>query len=427
MTHAMTAMPKYESYKDSGFEPIGNIPEHWELLANRYIFRLKKSQVGKNSDQYDLLSLTLKGVIKRDMENPEGKFPAEFDTYQPIEPGDFIFCLFDVEETPRTVGISPFNGMITGAYTAFKASPEINHEYLHYLYYFLDKHKMLRPLYRGLRNTIPKENFYAFKSCLPPRDEQDRIVAFLNERTVQIDEAIGIKEQQIVLLKERKQIIIQNAVTKGLNAATPMKDSGVYWIGDIPAHWETVPNKRLFSIRKEIVGKKSSDFDLLSLTLKGIIKRNMDNPEGKFPAEFDTYQIVYKDDFVFCLFDVEETPRTVGLSQHYGMITGAYTVMKLMESVNPEYIEQLYIVMDQQKKFKSLYKGLRNTIPKDVFGCIKTPIPPRYEQDEIIRFIESQSRQIDTGISVQQAQIDNLKEYKASLINSAVTGKIKVI
>jgi type I restriction enzyme S subunit len=217
MTHAMTAMPKYERYKDSGFEPIGDIPEHWELLANRHIFRLKKSQVGKNSDQYDLLSLTLKGVIKRDMENPEGKFPAEFDTYQPIEPGDFIFCLFDVEETPRTVGISPFKGMITGAYTTFKASPEINHEYLHYLYYFLDKHKMLKPLYRGLRNTIPKENFYAFKSCLPPRDEQDRIVAFLDKKTTQIDQAIGIKEQQITLLKERKQTIIQNAITKGLN------------------------------------------------------------------------------------------------------------------------------------------------------------------------------------------------------------------
>ena len=237
MKNAITDMPKYDNYKNSGYELYGEIPEHWDLLSNRNIFTLKKSQVGKNSNQYDLLSLTLKGVIKRDMENPEGKFPAEFDSYQPVKTGDFIFCLFDVEETPRTVGISPFDGMITGAYTVFKASPEINHEYLHYLYYSLDKHKTLKFLYRGLRNTIPKENFYAFKSILPPKAEQDKIVNFLDKKIKHIDDAVAIKERQIELLKEHKQIIIQNAVTKGLNPNTPMKDSGVEWIGDIPEHW----------------------------------------------------------------------------------------------------------------------------------------------------------------------------------------------
>lgn len=103
---------KYPAYKDSGVEWLGEIPEHWEVLSNKNIFKLKKNLVGKKSGDYVLLSLTLNGIIKRDMENPQGKFPAEFDTYQEVKKGDFVFCLFDVEETPRCIGLS-YQGLFT--------------------------------------------------------------------------------------------------------------------------------------------------------------------------------------------------------------------------------------------------------------------------------------------------------------------------
>ena len=428
MTHAMTTMPKYERYKDSGFEPIGDIPEHWELLANRHIFRLKKSQVGKNSDQYDLLSLTLKGVIKRDMENPEGKFPAEFDTYQPIKPGDFIFCLFDVEETPRTVGISPFNGMITGAYTTFKASPEINHEYLHYLYYFLDKHKMLRPLYRGLRNTIPKENFYAFKSCLPPREEQDKIVAFLDEKTVQIDEAIGIKEQQIALLKERKQIIIQNAVTKGLNPSAPLKDSGVDWIGDIPAHWDVKP---LMSETELKSVTNCADRELLSVYLDLGVIRFSDVDQKRTNAtslDLSGYQAVDPGDFV--LNNQQAWRGSVGVSKYTGIISPAYIVLTLSDKFDIDYANYLLRSSVMVAHYLMASKGV-GTIQRNLYWqhVKRMPvfIPPMKEQQEIVSYISEKTSEIDLAINSQEKQINNLKEYKASLINSAVTGKIKVI
>jgi type I restriction enzyme S subunit len=115
-------MKKYDTYKPSGVAWLGDIPEHWEALSNKHIFKLKKNLVGKKSGDFVLLSLTLNGVIKRDMENPQGKFPAEFNTYQEVNNGDFIFCLFDVEETPRTVGLSNYDGMITGAYTVMEVS-----------------------------------------------------------------------------------------------------------------------------------------------------------------------------------------------------------------------------------------------------------------------------------------------------------------
>jgi len=420
----MGKLEKYSSYKDSGVEWLGEIPEHWDTLANKYIFKLKKNLVGKRSSEYDLLSLTLKGIIKRDMENPEGKFPAEFDTYQEVKQGDFVFCLFDVEETPRTVGLSQFDGMITGAYTVMDAK-SMNKDYLYYFYLNLDSKKRMKPLYRGLRNTIPKDSFFSFKTFVPPKEEQTKIASFLDEKTAQIDNAINQKEKLIELLKERRQITINEAVTKGLNKDVEFKDSGVEWIGEIPKHWNLLANKHIFKLKKDTVGKNSSEYSLLSLTLQGIIKRDLDGG-GKFPAEFDTYQEVKQGDFVFCLFDVEETPRTVGLSEYDGMITGAYTVMSVQD-MDRKYLYYFYLNLDSKKRLKPLYRGLRNTIPKDSFFAFKTFVPPKNEQIKIVEYIETQTTKIDKAIELQQNYIAKLKEYKASLIDSVVTGKVRVV
>lgn len=246
---------KYDAYKDSGVEWLGQLPENWDLLPNKHIFKLKKNLVGKRSKEYELLSLTLNGVIKRDMENPEGKFPAEFDTYQEVKSGDFIFCHFDVEETPRTVGLSRFDGMITGAYTVYQINAEkFCPEFLYYFYLNLDTGKRLKPLYKGLRNTIGKDIFGEFKTFIPNYSEQVKISNFLDQKTIEIDQAIAIKEQQIALLNERKKIVIQKAVTQGLDPNVQMKDSGVEWIGEIPEHWEILPLTK-YSTRVDYRGK----------------------------------------------------------------------------------------------------------------------------------------------------------------------------
>ena len=107
-------MERYSEYKDSGVKWLGEIPSHWEPSRNKAIFRETKAVVGKNSKKFTLLSLTKKGVIVRNLDDG-GKFPAEFDTYKIVEPGDFIFCFFDVDETPRAIGLATNKGMITGA------------------------------------------------------------------------------------------------------------------------------------------------------------------------------------------------------------------------------------------------------------------------------------------------------------------------
>jgi type I restriction enzyme S subunit len=289
---------KYAAYKASGVEWLGEIPAHWNTLANKYIFSLKKKLVGKKYSDYVLLSLTLNGVIKRDMENPQGKFPADFDTYQEVKKGDFIFCLFDVEETPRTVGLSDFEGMITGAYTVMQPSDNFDKKYLYYFYLNLDTDKRLKPLYTGLRNTIAKENFFSFRTIVPPLKEQTAIAAFLDRKTAQIDKTIVIKEKQIELLKERRKILIHKVITSGLNPNAPMKDSGVEWLGEIPAHWEVKGLKYVLAERNERSLTGEEPLFMVSQT-HGLVVRADYHEKAEVAQTSVGAKFVYQNDLVF--------------------------------------------------------------------------------------------------------------------------------
>ena len=263
---------------------------------------------------------------------------------------------------------------------------------------------------------------------IPPKSEQTAIANYLDSVTSKIDEAISQQKKLIDLLNERKQIIIQNAVTKGLDPNAKMKDSGVEWIGEIPEDWEVRPIKTLLKLKKKLVGSNSNKFNLLSLSIDGIKIRDINNPMGKFPSSFDTYQEVNKNDFVFCNFDNEETPRAVGLSKVHGMITGAYDVMELYDlRVDIEYLYLVFLDIDNFKKFKPLYKGLRKTIPYDSFMSYKIAIPPLNEQREISKSLLVFLEKIDTSISQCNKMISLLQERKQIIINDVVTGKVKVV
>ena len=228
----------YPASKPSGIPWIGDVPEHWDLVPNRALLELKSEVVGDRFNEYTLLSLTKQGVIVRDMENPEGKFPANFETYQSVEPGDLIFCLFDIDETPRTVGISNLSGMVTGAYTTFVCVNEQSNRFIYWLYSSLDDGKLLKPLYSGLRKVIKKSTFLSAKLALPPFPEQAAIVRYLGHVDRRIRQYVSAKRRLIALLEEEKQVVINQAVTRGLDPNARLKPSGVEWLGDVPEHWE---------------------------------------------------------------------------------------------------------------------------------------------------------------------------------------------
>lgn len=417
-------MRRYESYKDSGVEWLGEVPSHWNLIPNKYIFKLRKNIVGKRSSEYDLLSLSLKGVIKRDMENPEGKFPAEFDTYQEVKEGDFIFCLFDVEETPRTVGLSSYHGMITGAYTIFETN-NVDKKFIYYFYLNLDSDKRLKPLYKGLRNTISKETFFSFNTFIPPLSEQQKIAQFLDDKTAKIDQAVDLAEKQIALLKEHKQILIQNAVTRGLNPDVPLKDSGVEWIGQVPEHWEVKKMKFLF---KDTSIKNKPDATLLSVTQnRGVIPRNWLEERTVMPSgNLETFKFIQKDDFAISLRSFE---GGLEICHHDGIISPAYTVLKYDKKfLNNGYYKYLFKCQKFISEMQTSIVGIREgkNISYEELKYSFLPIPQIIEQQKIAQFLDEKTAKIDQAIALKTAHIEKLKEYKSVLINDVVTGKVRV-
>lgn len=420
-------MRRYDSYKDSGVEWLGEVPSHWNLIPNKYIFKLRKNVVGKRSNEYDLLSLSLKGVIKRDMENPEGKFPAEFDTYQEVKEGDFIFCLFDVEETPRTVGLSSYRGMITGAYTIFETN-NVDKKFIYYFYLNLDSDKRLNPLYKGLRNTISKETFFSFNTFIPPLSEQQKIAQFLDNKTAKIDQAVDLAEKQIALLKEHKQILIQNAVTRGLNPDVPLKDSGVEWIGQVPEHWEV---SSLGKMLLPISEKNKPNLPLLSITRElGVIERDVEDQESNhnfIPDDLSKYKVLKEGQFG--MNKMKAWQGSYGVSRFTGIVSPAYYIFDFIKSVNSRFFHwairsKIYISF-----FGSASDGVRIgqwDLSKSRMKSIPFIIPSYTEQVQIADYLDQQAVKIDQAIALKTAHIEKLKEYKSVLINDVVTGKVRV-
>lgn len=418
-------MERYSEYKDSGVKWLGEIPSHWEPSRNKAIFRETKAVVGKYSKNFTLLSLTKKGVIVRNLDDG-GKFPAEFDTYKIVEPGDFIFCFFDVDETPRAIGLSANKGMITGAYTVLKQNTA-NSRYLYYYYLSIDNAKALKPLYSGLRKTVPLTSFMSMQIFLPPKEEQDAIVRYLDTATSKIDKAIAMQQKMIDLLNERKQIIIQNAVTKGLDDKVEMKDSGVEWIGMIPKHWGLYPLRKYLNVNSK---RNMPNAQLLSVTREeGVIVRNTESKEENhnfIPDDLSNYKYVRKGQFV--INKMKSWQGSYGVSNFNGIVSPAYFVYDL------NYPNTTYFSMAIRSKmfspfFSKYSKGIRidqwDLVP-EALKIIPFLEPPVEEQIEIVEYLGNLIPKIESKISNCQRQITLLQERKQIIINEVVTGKVKV-
>lgn len=234
----MGVLEKYSSYKDSGIEWIGDIPEHWNILPG---FKVYKENKTKNTGMIEdrVLSLSYGKIIIKPIEKLVGLVPESFETYQVVNPDDIIIRCMDLQndKTSLRTGIANDLGIITSAYLNLNVFNNVSSKYLHYYLHMLDIVKIIYKFGTGLRQNLSYLDFKRLPIIFPNKDEQIKIVNFLNEKTAQIDEAIKQKEELINLLKERRQVLIHKAVTQGLNSAVKMKDSGVEWIGKIPEHW----------------------------------------------------------------------------------------------------------------------------------------------------------------------------------------------
>lgn len=419
-------MKPYPNYSITPLPWLPNIPAHWELVRNKNIFGETKDVVGDDIDAYPLLSLTTKGIILRDMASGKGKFPKDFNTYKIVKPGDMAFCLFDIDETPRTVGLSQYGGMLTGAYTIFHVA-NINPHYAYYYYLSLDNVKAMRPLYSGLRKTINTGTFLSCKLPLPPRPEQNQIVRFLDWKVSAINRLISIKRKQIALLHERQCVHISHIVTHGLHGRVATKNSGVEWIGDIPEHWQAMRCKYLFSERDERSQEGTEQH--LSMSQKyGLVPDSQLDERRMLSESYAGGKLCYKDDLV--LNRLKAHLGVFALSSQSGVISPDYTVLiPNTERVLPAFAETVLKSDRCRSELRIRVRGIIEgfwRLYTDDFNTIVLPVPPIEEQAEIMEYIiEFRGKTKKYEDSLTQ-EISTLQEFKARLISDVVTGKIDI-
>jgi type I restriction enzyme S subunit len=415
----------YPKYKPAGLPWLDAVPRHWDLAPNRALMRDRRDRVGEEVSDYTLLSLTLRGVIARDMENPKGKFPAQFNTYKIVRPNDFVFCLFDIDETPRGVGLSGQRGMITGAYDVFSPTPRIHPRFHYHYYLFVDEGKLMKPFYTGLRKTIQRGTFASLKAPLPPPDEQAAIVRFLDHANRKIDGFIRAKRKLIALLNEQKQAIIHRAVTRGLDPNAKLKPSGIPWLGEIPEHWEVRRAKYLFreiddrsKEGKETHLAMSQRLGLVPSNLVGSAMRSESYAGGKLCEDGD-----------LVLNRLKAHLGVFALANQAGVISPDYSVFRKRAAISMEYYESVLKSSACRRELRIRAKGLVEgfwRLYTDDFYDIRLPVPPLDEQREIMSAVSAETASLNTAIARTEREIALMQEYRTRLTADIVTGKLDV-
>ena len=419
-------MKPYNNYKPLELPWLREIPSHWSIWRNKNVFTEMKAEVGENSAEYTLLSLTLNGIIPRDVASGKGKFPEKFDKYKVVESGNMAFCLFDIDETPRTVGLSQYDGMLTGAYTIMRVN-NINSRYVYYYYLALDNVKALKPLYSGLRKTINVNTFQGTKLPVPPRDEQNQIVRFLDWKVSRVNHLINIKKKEIQNVTALKHALISDAVIHGVNSKVQMKPSGVKWLGDIPEHWTMI---KLRQILRPVSVKNHPELPLLSVTREqGVIVRNVESKEENhnyIPDDLSGYKVVQKGQFA--MNKMKAWQGSYGISDYTGIVSPAYFIF----DVNFDNLEYFHFAIRSKvyvNFFAQASDGIRVgqwDLQMDKMKEIPFIIPPADEQIAIVEHVRAAMPKYDALIEKLNEEIKLLEEYKAKLISDVVTGKIDI-
>ncbi len=411
--------------KPSGVEWIGDIPQEWEVLPHKYVMR-KNKNICEHYNGEDIISLTMNGVIIRDL-NAGGKMPSTFDGYQYVDPEDLLLCLFDIDVTPRCVGLVKNYGITSPAYSRFKMFSGYFNSYYNYLLRMIDDRKVFVHLSKNLRSSLTENDFGSILTIAPPLPEQQRIAEFLDRKCAEIDSIIAKTKATIEEYKALKQAVITQAVTKGIRPDRPMKDSGIEWIGEIPQEWEV---KSAFQIFKQVKNLNTNlvETNLLSLSYGKIKRKNIDTLGGLLPENFEGYNIITANDIVLRLTDLQNdhTSLRVGLATETGIVTSAYLSLRNISENLPVYLYYFLHSFDVCKGFYGMGVGIRQGLNWNGIKMLKIVIPSLSEQQEIADYLDEKCDVIDELIRKKEQLLTELESYKKSVIYEYVTGKKEI-
>lgn len=413
--------------KDSGIEWVGKVPATWKIMPNKYIMT-KKKVIKEVYDDENIISLSMNGVIVRDLE-AGGKMPKTFDGYQLVYPGNLLMCLFDYDVTPRCIGLIKDYGVTSPAYSQFVMNNGNYSGYYYYYYLMVDHTKALLHLAKNLRHSFTEEQLGAILAPVPTIEEQQQIADYLDTKCSEIDATAEDIQKEISLLEEYKKSVITEAVTKGLNSDAEMKDSGIAWIGEIPINWQAVNPRWLFAQRKDRA-KKGMEQYTASQKYGVISQKDYMNRIGgsivTVQKDFDILKMVCEGDFVIHMRSFQ---GGLEYSEHTGSISSAYVMLIPQKNTGEcRYFKWLFKSASYINALQSTSNLIRDgqAMRYSNFIQIIIPYPPLDEQQQIADYLDSKCSEIDAIIADKKRQRGILAEYKKSLIYEYVTGKKEV-
>lgn len=415
-------MRAYEEYKDSGYDWLGKIPAHWRCVKIREIFIERRNKV--SDKDFPPLSVTKAGIV------PQLETAAKSDdgdNRKRVNVGDFV--INGRSDRKGSSGISPLEGSVSLINHVLIPRLGVNKAFLHYL---LRSNFFIEEFYKNGRGIVADlwttrySDMKTIRLPLPPREEQDAIVRFLDAKCAKIDSLIKLKERQIALLNEKKQNIINQAVTRGLDPNAPMKDSGVDYIGMIPSHWQVILNHRLW---EEKTRGYSTTETVLSLSQQdGVVPYEDMTERSLHTSSYDNWKLVFPGDLVVNRFKAH---LGVFFSSAYrGIVTFHYGVFQFKMNGSTKYYEYLYHTPKFCRVYASLSNGMTvglQNLSNSHFYSAYSVYPPVHEQKEIVDKIETINVIYRNKIKIIENEILILHEYKMKLISDVVTGKINIL
>lgn len=413
-------MEKYSSYKDSGFAWMGQIPSHWE--TRRFRFLLAENSL-QNTDLKERKQLQFKygDIVPKANQSEDKDVLDTIKKYTVVAPGDIMIngLNLNYDFVSQRVAQVQEPGVITSAYVSLRPLEEANSKYYTYYMKAMDAQKMFHGMGSGVRLTLSYDNLKNLFFPYPSPEEQEAIVAYLDAATAKIDEAIAQQQRMIDLLNERKQIIINEVVTKGLNNQVEFKDSGFNWIGIIPSHWEVKKLKYYINPSRE---KSNANLPYIGL-------ENIESHTGKFISTDSVYDISQallckKGDVIFGKLRPYLAKAFLADSDY--CCSSEFVVMR--DAPNPEFL--LYVLLSGyfvDKVDASTYGAKMPRADIDYILNLPIAVPPIKEQIEIVAKVKMQFDVIDRMIAPKQKLLDLLQERKQIIINDVVIGKVKVV
>ena len=439
----------YSEMKDSGVAWIGAIPTIWDT---KHLFQLTIQVKNKNSAllEQNLLSLSYGKIKRKSIETTEGLLPASFDNYNVVEKDDIVLRLTDLQNdhTSLRVGKVEEKGIITSAYVSVRPVLGVS-KYIYYALHSFDLKKGFYGMGSGVRQGLNFTEAKMIRIPFPELPEQTAIAAYLDEKCGKVDALVAAKERQVELLKELRERVIADAVTKGVGGVKtgltgftglgagdnlvnlenpvknnrPMKASGIPWLPEVPEGWEVRKVRQHFKLRSTKVSEK--EYPALSVAKIGVVPQLSDVAISM--ADGDSRKLVREGDYV--VNSRSDRKGSCGIAPRDGSVTTISIVLE-PHDINGRFVHYLFRSVPWVEEFYRNGRGIVADLWTTRYQEMRNmlfPYPPLSEQKEIVEYIERKTAKIDELAQKLEDEVKKLKEFRERLVADVVTGQRKVV